>query len=53
MTISVVRETRAPIGLDDSPRVEWREPDKEPVSVTNVGASEQPALRIELKLLGR
>jgi hypothetical protein len=49
----VVRETPAPSGLDESPRVEWREADKEPASVTNVGGSEMRALRIELKLLAR
>jgi hypothetical protein len=49
----VVRETRAPIGLDENPRVEWREPDTEPASVTNVDSREMRALRIELKFLPR
>jgi len=49
----VVRETRAPIELAENPRVEWREPDTEPILITNVGGSEQRALRIELKFLAR
>ena len=48
----VVRETRAPIG-PAKPQVEWREPDREPISVSNVGGNEQRALRIELKFLAR
>jgi hypothetical protein len=44
-----VREVRPPIGVFEHPKVEWREPDSEPASVTNVGATELRALRIELK----
>src|SRR5262245_35109489 len=53
LAAEVVREVRpAP---DDSPRpkVEWREPDKEPASVANVDTIEMRALRIEMKLLPR
>lgn len=49
----VVRETRAPRPLAEKPQVDWREPDAEPISVTNVGDQEQRALRIELKFLPR
>jgi hypothetical protein len=49
----VVRETRASSGPDEKPLVEWREPDTEPMVITNVGNSEQRALRIELKVLAR
>lgn len=49
----VVRETRAPRPLTEKPEVEWRKPDAEPISVTNVGDHEQRALRIELKFLSR
>ena len=49
----VVRETRPPIDLPENPQVEWREPDTEPMLISNVGSSEQRALRIELKFLAR
>jgi hypothetical protein len=49
----VVREARLPTDLDESPQVEWRKPDTEPMVISNVGSSEQRALRIELKFLGR
>jgi hypothetical protein len=49
----VVRETRAPIELARYPLAEWREPDTEPILITNVGTGEQRALRIELKFLAR
>jgi hypothetical protein len=49
----VVRETRAPIEAAKNPQAEWREPDTEPILITNVGAGEQRALRIELKFLAR
>ena len=48
----VVREVRPPTGAAESPKVEWREPDSEPASVTNVDTTEMRALRIELKFLG-
>lgn len=47
----VVRETPGPTGVLDKPKVEWRTPDKEPASVTNVGSNEMRALRVELKFL--
>ena len=52
LTDKVVREVRPPTGAADSPKVEWREPDSEPASVTNVDTTEMRALRIELKFLG-
>jgi hypothetical protein len=48
----VVREIRPPTGAPESPKVEWREPDSEPASVTNVDTTEMRALRVELKFLG-
>jgi hypothetical protein len=48
-----VRESRPPMDLPDSPQVEWRQPDAEPMVISNVGTSEQRALRIELKFLGQ
>lgn len=48
-----IRELRPPTDLPASPQVEWRKPDTEPVVISNVGTSEQRALRVELKLLGR
>jgi hypothetical protein len=53
LAAEVVREVRPPIGAPEGPKVEWREPDAEPASVTNVGATELRALRIELKFLER
>jgi hypothetical protein len=53
LAAEVVREVRPPIGATQDPKVEWRERDTEPASVTNVGASELRALRIELKFLGQ
>jgi len=47
----VVREVRPPAGARENAKVEWREPDSEPASVTNVDTTEMRALRIELKLL--
>jgi hypothetical protein len=47
----VVRELRPPVDVPAKPQVEWRKPDTEPVVITNVGSSEQRALRIELKFL--
>lgn len=49
----VVRESRPPTDLLDTPQVEWRKPDTEPVVISNVGSREQRALRIELKFLAR
>jgi hypothetical protein len=49
----VVREARPPIDLPENPHVEWRKPDAEPIVISNVGSSEQRALRIELKFLAR
>jgi hypothetical protein len=53
LAAQVVREVRPPIGVTDQPKVEWREPDAEPASVTNVGSNELRALRIEMKFLAR
>jgi hypothetical protein len=53
LAAEVVREVRPLIGVAEQTRVEWREPDSEPASVTNVGATELRALRIELKFLAR
>lgn len=49
----VIRETRPPIDIPEKPQVEWRKRDTEPILITNVGSSEQRALRIELKFLAR
>ena len=49
----VVREARPPSDLPENPQVEWRKPDTEPIVISNVGTSEQRALRIELKFLAR
>ena len=49
----VVREAQPRIGLPDKPQVEWRNPDSEPMIISNVGNSEQRALRVELKFLSR
>jgi hypothetical protein len=48
-----VRDVRPPVAPTDEPKVEWREPDSEPASVTNVGTIALRALRIELKFLAR
>ena len=48
----VVREVR-PVEGAEYPKVEWREPDAEPASVTNLGSQAMRALRIELKFLAR
>lgn len=52
LAAEIVREVRPPVGATDDPKVEWRERDTEPASVTNVGAGALRALRIELKFLG-
>jgi hypothetical protein len=49
----VVREARPPSDLPENPQIEWRKPDTEPMVISNVGSSEQRALRIELKALAR
>jgi len=48
----IVREARPPTELPKNPEVEWRKPDTEPMVISNVGSSEQRALRVELKFLG-
>jgi len=53
LAAKIVREVRPPDGATAEPRVEWREPDSEPASVTNVGVTALRALRIELKFLAR
>ncbi len=53
LAAEVVRDVRPPVGPTDEPKVEWREPDSEPATVTNVGANALRALRIELKFLAR
>ena len=47
----VVREARPPSDFPENPQVEWRKPDTEPMVISNVGSSEQRALRIELKFI--
>lgn len=49
----VVREVEPPAGPLEKPKVEWRAADSEPASVTNVGSTDQRALRVELKFLAR
>lgn len=49
----VVREARPPSDLPETPQVEWRKADTEPILISNVGSTEQRALRIELKFLAR
>jgi hypothetical protein len=49
----IVREIRPPIRVGEKPQVDWRAPDTEPASVTNVGTNELRALRVELKFLKR
>jgi hypothetical protein len=53
LAAEVVREVRPPVGGTDRPKVDWREPDTEPATVTNVDEKELRALRIELKFLPR
>ena len=53
LAAGVVRDVRPPIGDTDFPKVEWREPDTEPASVSNVGEKALRALRIEMKFLSR
>ncbi len=53
LAAEVVREVRPPIEVSENPKVEWREPDSEPASVSNLGTTELRALRIELKFLSR
>ena len=53
LAAQVVREIRPPVGAPENVKVEWRERDSEPASVTNVGSTELRALRIELKFLAR
>jgi hypothetical protein len=49
----VVREVEPPTGPFERPKAEWRAADTEPASVTNVGSTDQRALRVELKFLAR
>lgn len=53
LAAEVVREIQPPTEALDKPKVEWREPDTAPASVTNVGPTDLRALRIELKFLAR
>jgi hypothetical protein len=53
LAAEVVREIRPPVEGLETPKVEWREPDTEPASVTNLSATDLRALRIELKFLAR
>ena len=53
LAAEVVREVRSPSGVLENAKAEWREPDPEPASVTNVGTTDLRALRIELKFLAR
>lgn len=53
LAAEVVRDVRPPVAPTDEPKVEWREPDSEPASITNVGTIALRALRIELKFLAR
>ena len=48
----IVREVQRPTAANEKPKVEWRVPDGEPASVTNLGTNELRALRVELKFLG-
>jgi hypothetical protein len=48
-----VRVVHPPASAPPGPKVDWREPDSEPASVTNLGRTAMRALRIELKLLAR
>lgn len=47
----VVRDVRPSVAPTDAPKVEWREPDSEPASVTNVGPIALRSLRIEFKFV--
>ena len=53
LAAEVVRDVRPPGAPTGAPKVEWREPDTEPASVTNVDSTALRALRIELKFLAR
>ena len=53
LAAEVVKEIRPGVDEPVRPKVEWREPDAAPASVTNVGTTEMRALRIEMKLLAR
>ena len=53
LAAQVVREIQPPAEIPENAKVEWREPDSEPASVTNVGTTALRALRIELKFLPR
>lgn len=51
LTGAIVREVQRPAEITATPMVEWRAPDREPASVTNVGTNAMRALRVELKFL--
>jgi hypothetical protein len=53
LAAQVVRDVRPGVTPTDTPQVDWREPDSEAASVTNVGTTPLRALRVELKFLGR
>lgn len=53
LAAAVVRDVKPPVPPTGEPKVEWREPDSEPASVTNVDSIAMRALRIELKFLAR
>src|SRR5262245_19002573 len=53
LAAEVVRDVKPPSPPTGEPKVEWREPDSEPASVTNVDSTAMRALRIELKFLAR
>lgn len=53
LAAEVVRDVKPSLPTTGEPKVEWREPDSEPASVTNVDSTAMRALRIELKLLAR
>ncbi|NJN50891.1 MAG: hypothetical protein HC809_03015 [Gammaproteobacteria bacterium] len=48
----IVRESKPQLEPASYPIAEWRLPDTQPASVTNVSENTQRALRIEMKFLG-
>jgi hypothetical protein len=48
----LIRDVQPKIGVGEAPLVEWREPDREPVTVTNLSDHAQRAIRVEMKFLG-
>jgi hypothetical protein len=49
---ALVRDVQPKMGVGDTPLVEWREPDREPMTVTNLSDHAQRAIRVEMKFLG-